>query len=244
MKTTIALAVIALLFSSHAMADTYFVEVTGGYGLYAMDEVNAFIDDLNEDAGGDVLDKLESGGNFGLALTSRMTPRLSGAVTWEHLYASTKTTEGAASLDLNAPANVFKISMAYHLIESGWIQPFIQGGGAIMTTRGHLKWQEGDDKIEHEFKGTGLHLDADLGTYLTLSDRIGAKVTAGYRFAKLNELTYDASSFGGYGSFNGPGVDYSGWTVKLGINIKLNWGSGDEESRPKPETPVENNNQM
>jgi len=243
MKTTIVLAVFALLFSSHAMADTYFVEVTGGYGLYAMDEVNAFIDDLNQDAGTDVLDKLESGGNFGLALTSRMSPRLSGAVTWEHLYASTKTTEGAASLDLNAPANVFKISMAYHLIESGWFQPFIQGGGAIMTTRGHLKWQEGDDKIEHEFKGTGLHLDADLGAYLTLSDRIGAKVTAGYRFAKLNELTYDASSFGGYGSFNGPGVDYSGWTVKLGINIKLNWGT-DDEGQPKPEPPAENNNQM
>ncbi len=241
MKTIATLALLAMLIATPAAADTYGVEVTGGYGSYAMDQANTFIDDLNQDAGTDVLENLEGGANYGLALSRRWTPRVSASVAYERLVARTQASDESASLDLKAPGNVFKFSLAYHLIEAGWFQPFVQGGAGFLTSSGYLEWRDGSAQRKHEFSGNTLQLDAGLGALMEISHRIAATVTVGYRFGEIKELQYDGSSFGGYGKFNGPGVDYSGWTVKAGIRIRLNWGT-DDEDQPKP--PIENHNQM
>ena len=50
----------------------------------------------------------------------------------------------------------------------------------------------------------------------------------GYRLADISSPDWDATSFGGYGSFTGPGFDYSGLMVRAGLRIKLGWsGVGD-----------------
>jgi hypothetical protein len=52
-------------------------------------------------------------------------------------------------------------------------------------------------------------------------------LTGGYRLADISSPSWDASSFGGYGTFDGPGFDYSGPFVRAGLRISLDWGIGD-----------------
>jgi hypothetical protein len=106
--------------------------------------------------------------------------------------------------------------------------PFLRGGAGIIWNSGYLEYTDDfGNNIRHDFSGTTLDLEGLVGAEVRLSQRLGLNVVGGYRLADISSPEWDATSFGGYGTFTGPGFDYSGWLVQAGVRIGLGWGIGD-----------------
>ncbi len=225
-----ALPYLALsLLATAALAGPYFVEVTGAYNQYDMGTVNGYLDSVNEDSGSDAFEHLDSGGSWGVNLGRIYNNRMASSIGYERLYASVASTPPPVTMTINAPANILRFQLAYALAKWGSVIPFVQGGAGFIWNSGYLEYlDENGNNKRHDFSGGTLALEALLGAEVRLNDRFGLNLSGGYRFADVSDPEWDASSFGGYGTFNGPGFDYSGLLVRVGLRIGLNWsGMGD-----------------
>jgi len=223
MRVLVFLAIASLAGAAQA-AGPYFVEITGGYSHYDMTTVNDFIDSVNEDAGIDALEHLDGGRGFGVALGKVFTDRISTAVVWEKLRANMESSAPEVELEIHAPAHIFAGQFTYRLTSLGPVDLTAQGAAGIITTSGHVEYRdENDIQTKHEYSGNTILFEGLLGAQIALSKRFDFTVQGGYRQAKIKSTDWEGDSFGGYGTFSGPGMNYSGLMVRAGLRIGLNW---------------------
>jgi len=237
LRNLLVFAVITL-FTTPAFAGPYFVEVIGGYNTYDMSTVNEFLDSVNEDSGTSAFEHLDSGGSFGVALGWIQNQRMATSVAYERLSATEESSSPEVVMKIKAPANVIRFQLAYAVAKLGPVIPFVQGGAGFIWNNGYLEYQDefGND-IRHDFSGSTITFEGLVGAEVRLSDRFGLNLAGGYRFADISDVKWDASNFGGYGTFSGPGFDYSGAMVRVGLRIGLNWDLG-ESSEDDSEDPT------
>ena len=233
------LLVASVLLASPALAvGPYFVEIVGAYDRYDMGTVNEFLDSVNEDVGRQALEHLDAGGSWGVSFGQVFQRRLAASVGYERLHASVSSSP-PPNLTIKAPANIIRFRLAYALARLGPVIPFVEGEAGFIWNNGHLEYDnEFGTTIRHDFEGSTIALAALAGAELRLAERFGLNLAVGYRLADIAEPQWDATSFGGYGTFTGPGFDYSGLVVRAGLRIQLNWGEGTP-APGEPDTPRE-----
>ena len=210
-----------------ALAGPYFVEVTGGYNTYDMSTVNEYLDSVNEEFGTNAFEHLDSGGSFGVALGWIQTRRLATSVGYERLSATVESSSPDVVMKIKAPANVISFQLAYALARLGPVIPFVRGGAGFLWNNGYLEYRnEFGNDIRHDFNGSTITFEGLVGAEVRLNDRFGLNLAGGYRFGNISAAKWDATNFGGYGTFDGPGFDYTGVVVRVGLRIGLNWEFG------------------
>lgn len=228
MHRHLLVTVAALLFATSAVAGPYYVEVSGTMNWYDMGEVNEFLDSVNEDYGETVIDPLDSGGSFAIGLGRVYNQRLATTLVYEHLFARTESNNDDVPMKISAPANIVRFQLAFAIAKLGSVIPYVQGGVGIIWNGGALEYRDefGND-IKHEYGGSTIDIEGLVGIEIRLNDRFGLDLSGGYRFAEITDAKWDATSFGGYGTFDGPGFNYSGGLVRIGLRIGLDWSVGD-----------------
>lgn len=234
-RVVVPLLAVSLL-ALPALAGPYFVEATGTYSRHDMGTVNEFLDSVNEDSGTSAFEHLDAGGAWGVNLGRVYNSRLATSVGYEHLYASARSTPPPVVMHVHAPANVIRFQLAYAIARLGPVIPFVQGGAGFIWNNGYLEYQdEFGNNRRYDFKGSTITFEGLAGAEVRLTDRFGLNLSVGYRLADISSPDWDATSFGGYGTFTGPGFDYSGLMVRLGLRIGLNWQGDASETRDTSE---------
>jgi hypothetical protein len=237
MRRRVLLLLASALLATPTLAGPYFVEVTGTYSRYDMGTVNEFLDSVNEDSGTQAFEHLDSGGTWGVNLGLVSRNRLATSVGFERLSASARSTPPPVVMHVHAPANVIRFQLAYALARLGPVIPFVQGGAGFIWNRGYLEYQdEFGNNRRYDFKGSTIAFEGLAGAEVRLTDRFGLNLSVGYRLADISSPEWDATSFGGYGTFTGPGFDYSGLMVRVGLRIGLNWQGDASETRDSSES--------
>jgi hypothetical protein len=228
LRTITLLLALCLLAGPAAAAGPYFVQVTGAVNAYDMGRVNDFLDSVNEDTGAHVFEPLDGGGSWGAQLGRVYNRRLATSIGFERLRAGVESTPPPLVMTIHAPANVIRFQASWGVARLGPVIPFLQGGVGFIWTNGQVEYiDEHDNERRHPFSGSTICLEALAGLEVRLNDRFGLNVAGGWRQADIDSPEWDASSFGGYGTFTGPGFDYSGVVVRAGLRVRLNWAVGD-----------------
>jgi len=209
-------------------AGPYYVVASGGYSGYDMSTVNAFLDSVNEAAGTAAFEPLDSGASFCLGLGRIYSRRLATTVVYERLAATAESTSPEVIGLVKAPANVIRLDVAYARARMVSVIPFVAGGVGIVWNNGHVEYRDdlGHDR-RHDFAGDNLTLEGLVGVEIRLGQRLGLSLAGGYRLADVKSPEWDATSFGGYGTFTEGEFDYSGPVARVGLRIGLGWQTGD-----------------
>jgi hypothetical protein len=218
----------------------YFVELVGAVNQYDMGTVNDYLDSVNDEAGRQAFDHLDSGGSWGLYVGQVFERRLAVSVGYQRFHAKVESSPPPV-MTIKAPANLIGLQLEYALFRLGPVIPFLQGHAGFIWNNGHLEYENDfGTTIRHDFSGSTISLGALAGAELRFAERFGLNLAVGYHLADISSPDWDASSFGGYGTFTGPGFDYGGLVLRAGLRIQLDWGEGEDAVlKETPRSPEE-----
>jgi len=230
MKKSSLFAVLILVFVSvmtagPATAGNVWFKIAGGISGLAMDDVNdgdfRFYDDTET---GYNLPELTNGFSLSFHMGSKINRNWAMGFSWDIQHAHTSGTDVDVDADLKLDANVFMGHFYWTPLQGQKFSAgaaagvgFIAADGTVNVDRGSTNYGEGDTS------GTDLAYEV-MGVFeYALSDNKGLQLTAGWRDASVSKVQILGRTATNEDGSNLE-LDYSGYTLKLGII----WRFGDQ----------------
>lgn len=219
-KTILILTVAGMMvpLAAHALNEQVWLALSGGGGTYVMSNLNAELDALNADYGLNFA-HVERGRSFGLAMGFETAGQWNIGVGVDRLGASTKGTDAIGTIDFRFHANNWRLFAEYALQPVGSSTFFVGAGVGIIQENGKLiESAPGTAPVEYKLGGSDPSYEGYIGGNWWLTPQVGVTATAGYRYARVKEVTHD-----GYPLIMSNGevmsLDFSGPSARVGIKI-------------------------
>jgi hypothetical protein len=190
--------------------------VHGGYGTYAMSDVNDAIAFVNAELVGTglAMDEINGGLNFGGGVRFKVNESVSLSAGYERLFGSTEVSVEGASVTIKIPASAITATGEYFLPMSGPIGIGFGGGvGYYISAAGSESTLLGASFSE-DWKGGGFGLHGLVLGRIAATPAIQVDAALGYRLAVAKDI-----EVGGVSSQDD--LDWSGLMTRLGVTIYL-----------------------
>jgi hypothetical protein len=199
------------------------ISAFGGYGSYAMSDVNDLVDRTNElfTGLGLKMDPLNSGANVGLGVELRISPTLAVSMEYERLAGATSVGAEGASVEYGIPANAVLATLKGYLLSSGSVRFGLGGGVGYYDSSGSAKFSiPNHEGLSEDWSGStlGFHGLGLLDYEATPSFHLGLQ--AGYRYAKVTDVDTVLPAIMGM-SQSKLDLDWSGLMTRFAFTVYL-----------------------
>jgi hypothetical protein len=191
--------------------------VHGGYGTYAMSDINDDIQAGNAELAdlGLKMDEINGGLNFGGGIRFMVNENISLSGGFERLFGSSELSVSGASVKFKVPANAITATGEYFLPMEGPLGIGFGGGvGYYISAAGSESTILGANYSE-DWKGSGFGLHGLVLGRIAASPAIQVDGALGYRFAVAKDI-----EIGGDSTLYD--LDWSGLMTRLGLTVYLN----------------------
>lgn len=219
----VLLVLVGISLPATALADDgasgrYGFSLIGGYGRYAMEDVNRGIRVINTMIAetGLAMDEVNGGPHFGFGVRYAVTPSIVLAADYQRLRGRTEVGDYSASIELDLPANAFLASI------TAYTSPYAPGRARIGIGGGlgyYVSAATETDAITGvgygttEWEGSSLGFHGFIGLELAASRSVSIEGLVGYRYARLEpEIN---------GVDLGADLDWSGVMGQVGLTVYL-----------------------
>lgn len=221
----LCLVVAATMSAGTALAGDMWFKVAGGVSGMAMDDINngtfSFYD---TSINGYNFPDLDSGFSLSFHMGSDINDKFSMGFSWDIQHGHVDGTDVDVTANMKLDANFFMGHLYWTPMRGQTFSlgaaaglGFVSADGTVKIEQGSVFFGEGDvsgTKLAYEIMGTAEY---------ALTDSKGLQLTAGWRQANISEIDFagskqlkeDGSNFE---------LDYSGYTLKLGIIWRFNGG--------------------
>ena len=222
-KTILILTVAGMMvpLAAHALNEQVWLTINGGAGTYVMSDLNAEIDAVNAaNAGtGWSYARVERGRLFGLAMGFETAGSWNFGLGVDRLDAKTRASDASGALEYRFGANNWRLFGEYALQPVGNSTFFVGAGVGIIQENGKvIESAAGYPPAEYKLGGSDLSYEGYIGGNLWLTPQIGVIATAGYRYAKVKEVTFDGGPFI-MSNGESMSLDFSGPSARVGIKL-------------------------
>ena len=213
---------------THATSLRPWVGLGGSHGRYSMGDVNRDLDELNTELKQTSLHlaPITDGPGCGASAGVDLGKSLSLGIGYDRLFASSGVADATTYFRYRVPAHELRGMVEYAFPRRGPMGARVGVAAGQMRVTGHIV---GDNVVE--VRGTAPLFEAYLGGDWWGQPRCGLTATAGYRYARVDEVT-----IGGKVAVKPDGanyrLDYSGILLRLGLKIPLTSPAG----APAPST--------
>lgn len=190
--------------------------VHGGYGTYAMSDVNDAIESVNAELAGTglMMDEVNGGLDFGGGLRLIVNESISLSAGFERLFGSSEVSMAGASVKIKVPANAITATAEYYLPMSGPIGVGFGGGvGYYISAAGSESSYLGAS-VSEDWTGSGFGLHGLVLGRIAATPAIQVDGALGYRLAVAKDV-----EVGGISSQDD--LEWSGLMTRLGITVYL-----------------------
>ncbi len=190
--------------------------VHGGYGTYAMSDVNDEIELVNAELAGTglMMDEINGGLDFGGGVRFMVNESISISAGFERLFGSTEVSVAGASAKIKVPANAITATGEYFLPMSGPIGIGFGGGVGYYISAAGSEGSYLGETISENVTGNGFGLHGLVLCRIPATPAIQVDGALGYRLAVAKDV-----EVGGISSQDD--LDWSGLMTRLGITIYL-----------------------
>ena len=216
-----AAALLSMPSAAHALGETVWITLNGGYGTYGMSDLNAEIDAFNTaNAGtGFSFDHVDNGHLFGGALGFETVGRWNIGLGWDRLNATTEAGDASGAMEYRFSANAWRLFAEYALRPIGQSSIFLGGGVGIIQENGKfIVSQPGFAPAEYKLAGSDPMFEGYAGGNLWMTERVALTTTVGYRYAKVKEVKIEGNVLI-MSNGEAMSLDFSGPSVRVGIKL-------------------------
>ena len=202
------------------------VSVFGGYNSYGMEDVNDFIDAINDGLAGSgyEMDEISSGWGYGAGLRLRPSGTILLALDYERLTASSELSVFGGTAKLDAPANAFMGTVFYLFPSASRARIGVGAGLGYYTSSGSVGADSSGVGFELDMEGSGIGFHGLAAVDVGISPTVHLEGMAGYRLAETGDL-----EVAGETAYNADGeeavLDWSGFMSRLGLTFYFGAGS-------------------
>ena len=213
-----------------SVATQFGVTVFGGYNTYSMEDVNDFIDLLNNDPDflggtGYSLDDISSGWGYGAGLRIRPTGnKLVIGLDYERLMASSELEVLDASLTMDVPANAITGTLFYFFPSTSRARFGLGGGLGYYSSSGELVGEDSSSSQSIDVEGSGVGFHGVGAVDIGISPTVHFEASAGYRLAKTSDVEVAGVKVMNSGG-DDASIDWSGLMSRLGLTFYFGGGS-------------------
>lgn len=207
--------------AAHALNEQVWLVLNGGGGTYVMSDLNAEIDAVNAaNAGtGWSYPRVERGRSFGLAMGFETAGQWNFGVGVDRLDASTRASDASGALEYRFGANNWRLFGEYALQPVGSSTFFVGVGVGIIQENGKvIESASGSAPLEYKLGGSDPSYEGYIGGNLWFTPQFGVTATAGYRYARVKEVTIDGYPFI-MSNGEAMSLDFSGPSARIGIKL-------------------------
>lgn len=191
------------------------VFVHGGYGSYAMADVNDAIAVVNDSlrASGLVMDEVKGGLNFGGGVRIKVNESVSLSAGYERLSGASLISAGSVKIaKFKAPANAITATVEYFLPMSGPVELGVGGGvGYYISAAG---FESSALSISEDWKGNAIGIHGLLLGRILTTPNLQVDGAVGYRRAVAKDIKVA-------GIATKDDLDWSGLMTRLGVTVYL-----------------------
>jgi len=226
---TLCLGLLVILASTPVLAGGMWFKVAGGVSGLAMDDINNGTFSFYEPSiNGYNFPDLDSGFSLSFHLGNDITKTTGFGFSWDIQHAHVNGTDVDVTADMKLDANVFMGHFYWTPVQSRKFRlggaagvGFIAAGGKVKVDQGNVSYGEGDTS------GSDLAFEL-MGTLeYALAGNKGLQLTAGWRVAEISKVKF-ASSTAVKEDGSNLKLDYTGYTLKLGVIWRFGEGPGGE----------------
>jgi len=172
--------------ASEKPISTPWIGVTGGFGTYAMGDVNDEIRELNALVFHGRLEEVESGASFGVDVGLDVNERWRVGGHYRRFSAGSDIRDAGGSLEYKLPANVFFASMDFFPPTASNVRiGFGASAGVVLAASTIEVAITGLGAGSGDITGSGAYLDAHMTADLPLSRVVVLTPSGGYRHANV-----------------------------------------------------------
>lgn len=193
-----------------------------GGSTYDMTDVNDEIGVINgfiNGTGLQPMDEITKGLNFGLAFGLDVGSGFAVGVGYDRLNGQSDIGDASGSIEYDLPANLVRAFGRYSFESAGRASGFLEASLGSVSSAGTISIAiTGVGSVTGDVEGSGLAFEGAGGVSLWATPQFAVTGAAGYRFAKVGNVTVDGTRvYAPNGSDYS--LDYSGLFVRTGITV-------------------------
>jgi len=159
-----------------------------GYAAYKMESINDSIKIANSIAGGDFLDEIHGGLQYGAELGGRVTPSLVLGVGYTRLNGNSSFTGPGGTVEIDVPANLWEGFFNWLIPRPGQTVFGFGGSVGVVATNTEISSTPiGEPNETVDATGSSLAVSVFALVDIPLG-QVGLQIQAGYRMAKISDL--------------------------------------------------------
>jgi hypothetical protein len=194
-----------------------------GASTYSMEDVNETVGQINAFLAGSGLsmDEVNNGLNYGLAFGLDFSNGFSAGVGYDMLTGNSKVSDASGSIEYDLPSNLLRGFGRYAFQSTGKAKGFLEASlGRVSSSASATLSVVGDPPEKDDFEGSAVAFEGGGGMSYWFSPQFAFTGSAGYRRAKIEDITVDGDP-----AYNASGdnysIDYSGVFMRLGVTVAL-----------------------
>jgi hypothetical protein len=226
----VAAGLLLLAAAPEAGAQTRFgIAVFGGFNGHSMDDVNEFIEAVNDSVLGGTgfaMDQVKDSWSYGAGVRIRPSgDKLMIALDYERLMAQSELDVFSGSVELDVPASAFTGTAFYFFPSTSRARFGLGAGIGYYTSSGSFGAEDSGVGFEVDVEGSGVGFHGLGAVDVALSPAVHLEGAAGYRFAETSDLEIAEEKVytpdGDEAS-----IDWSGFMSRLGLTFYFGPGAG------------------
>jgi hypothetical protein len=184
-----------------------------GLARYAMDDINAAVDEFNANPDVDDINRIDNGPEFSVSVARRLTPSLTAGLKFTRLDAATDLPSPTGAFEINAGANVWGGFVQWVPPREGGMSYGLGVDAGIASTTGEINLAIPlVGEYTGDFKGS-----APAAAAYAIVDFVGTRTVSfqghvGYRIANIEDVELD-------GVPSGDDIDSSGIFLRAAFRI-------------------------
>lgn len=211
-----ALAAPGLGLAAGKAGPRYGLFIHGGYGTYAMEDVNDAIELTNAElaAYGLQLDEINGGLDFGGGIRLMVNENISVSAGFERLFGSTELSAFGVSAKVKVPANAITATAEYYLPMSGPVGIGFGGGFGYYMSAAESEVSFLGASESEDWEGNAFGIHGLVLCRIPATPALQVDGALGYRYAVAKDI-----EIGGFSTQDD--LDWSGLMTRIGLTMYL-----------------------
>lgn len=217
----IALAILTAPVALAQERPVFWFGVSGGYGTYAMSDVNDVIQDFNQ-AYDINMDEISSGLAFGVQAGVQLTPAVTIFGGYERLTGSSELGGSGYRFEFRLPANALMAGAQYTFDFAPTFRFGFAGAVGMISAAGEYELAFAGVGTEScSLTGSGVLLQGQAVADFAAADRVILSPSVGYRMAEIGEFE-ECGEIAYLPDGSQASLDYSGIILRATVKLILN----------------------